>query len=157
MSKVSEKDEIYDLWLLFMKAERCCFKAREKELLRYGITTEQAEILFIISEIGGGSIKPGEIARLTIREPQTVYTLVGRMEGKGLLKRSRDAKNLHLFNIDITDKGQEAYQRAKKAKTTKNIFSALDDKQKGQLRSILKVMIKAGKEEIISQYRPPYL
>jgi len=157
MDKVSEKNGINDLWLLYMKAQRCCFKAREKELSKYGITPEQAEMLFIINEICGGSSNAGEISRLTIREPQTVAGIIVRMAKIGLVKRSRDAKNRHFLFITLTDKGQEAYQNSKNARSTQNIISALSDKQQGQLRSILKIMIIAGKEELLKHYKPIFL
>jgi len=50
---VSDGDSDHELYLLFSKARYLTFRAREKELHRYRLTPEQAEVLFTIKPLNG--------------------------------------------------------------------------------------------------------
>jgi len=89
VEKISSKDADYNLWLLLLKVRRAIFKAREKELHRFGITPEQAGVLYIILETNGKATR-SEMSRLMVRELHTVYGIVDRMEKKGLVRKVRD-------------------------------------------------------------------
>lgn len=58
-------------------------------MYQYGITPEQAGVLFCIKVIGKEAT-PAKISRYTIREPYTVSAMLNRMERKGLIKKVKD-------------------------------------------------------------------
>jgi DNA-binding MarR family transcriptional regulator len=145
MENLSSADEVYNLWLLFIKARRAVFKAREKELSQYGITPEQAGILFVVKHIGSRAT-PAEISRLTIREPHTVSGLVDRLEKAGLVKKVHDLDKKNLVRVAITEKGEQAYHHSTKRESIHHAMSSLSEEERQQLRSSLQKLFDKARQ-----------
>ena len=47
MKEFDPTDEDYNLWLFLAQVRAVMFKARQKEVSRYGITAGQASVLFV--------------------------------------------------------------------------------------------------------------
>ena len=142
--RVSE-DHDYNLWVRLHQARDMSFKAREKELSRYGITLMQAAVLFIIETIGKGAT-PGVISRWLLREPHTVSNILKRMEREGLVKKKDSVNNnkKRQVSISLTEKGQEAYSLSLKRESIKEIMSCLSEEERRQLElSLEKIRDKA--------------
>ena len=60
--KEFDVEQDYALWWLVISMRRAMYKARAKELFRYGLTCEEAAVLFAVSSIGDRAT-PAEIAR----------------------------------------------------------------------------------------------
>jgi hypothetical protein len=88
------KKKNYLTSLLLLQARNVLVKIWRKELSPYGISPEQAEVLFIIQSLGNNS-SPMEISVWTLREPNSVSELLSRMENQRLIKKTRksDRKN----------------------------------------------------------------
>jgi len=84
MHRVSSENELFNLWSLLLKTRRVLFRAREKELMPFGVTPEQGEILYI-NRAKKGNVSQMEIARLMAREPHTISSIIQRMEKRGLV------------------------------------------------------------------------
>ena len=156
MEHLSNQDELYNLWLLFGKARRCTFKAREKELLPYGITPEQVSILYIFHNIGE-PVTRSEISRLTCREVHTVSGIVARMEKSGLVRVVKDPSRKNTVRFAVTKKGQETYRQSTKRESIYRIFSVLSKEERQQLKSTLEKVQSRARQELGQYYKPPFL
>ena len=71
----SDEDDDQDMWLLLTHARYAVFRAREKELQRYGVSPEQVGLLFVVQALGAQAT-PAAISRQILRQPHTVSALV---------------------------------------------------------------------------------
>ena len=55
---------------------------------------------------------PSEIAEWTYRERHNITTLVDRLKRDGFVRTTRNNADKRLVNVKLTDKGQEALNRA---------------------------------------------
>ncbi len=142
----SYSDEDQDMWLLLTRARYSVFRAREKELQRYGISPEQAGLLFVVQALGGKAT-PAAISRAIMRQPHTVSALVDRMSKKGLVKKVKDLDRKNLVRVALTEKGLKAYDETIKRGPIHRIMSVLTPKERADFKIYLeKIMDKARKE-----------
>ena len=156
MEKLSDKDELYNIWILMVKARRCVFKAREKELSQYAITPEQASILYILHSLSGKTTRT-EIAKLTCREFQTVSGIVTRMVKSGLVKLQKNKDDKRGAYVTITKKGEQAYHDSEKRESITRIFSFLSEEERHKLVSILNEVYERSVEELRQYHTVPFL
>ncbi len=142
----SAEDEDQDLWLLLTHARYAVFRAREKELQRYGVSPEQVGLLFVVQALGNKAT-PAAISRHIIRQPHTVSALVDRMARRGLVKKVKDLDRKNLVRVVMTEKGKKTYELSTKRGPIHRILGSLDVKERKQFRDTLeKVLAKARKE-----------
>jgi DNA-binding MarR family transcriptional regulator len=142
----TDGDEFQDLYLLFARARYLTFRAREKELQKYGLTPEQAQVLFIIQNITEKAT-PAEISRYILRQPHSVSAIVDRMVKKGLVSKAKDLERKNMVRVVVTDKGMKAYEYTKKRASIHHILSVLDENEREDFRKHLdKVMTRAREE-----------
>ena len=142
----SDGDMDHDLYLLFTHARYLMYRAREKELQRYDITPEKAQVLFI-TNILKERATPAEISRFLLRQPHTVSAIVNRMEEKGLVEKVRDLNHKNMVRVVITEKGKKLYSLTTGRGPIHRIMSALsEDEREHFRRSLEKIMLKASKE-----------
>jgi len=142
----SAEDEDQDLWLLLTHTRYAVFRAREKELQRYGVSPEQVSVLFVVQALGNKAT-PAAIARHIIRQPHTVSALVDRMSRRGLVKKVKDLDRKNLVRVVMTEKGKKTYEISTKRGPIHRILSTLNEDEKKLFRSYLeRVMAKARKE-----------
>ncbi len=142
----SAEDEDQDLWLLLTHARYAVFRAREKELQRYGVSPEQVGLLFVVQALGNKAT-PAAISRHIIRQPHTVSALVDRMARRGLVKKVKDLDRKNLVRVVMTEKGKKTYELSTKRGPIHRILGSLDVNERKQFRDTLeKVLAKARKE-----------
>ncbi len=88
-------------------------QAFRRRLSGEGITPDQFTALRWIRERDGERITQKDLADLMSSDPNTITSLVGRMESAGLIsrkicRRDRRAKDLHITNL-----GRETFKRAR--------------------------------------------
>ena len=130
------RDQDYNLWVLLHQVRGLIFRARETELNQYGITTMQAAVLFVLEALGGKST-PTEISKWLIREPNSVSSILVRMEKEGLLSKAKDLEKKSQVNVELTEKGRRAYSQSEKRESIREIMSCLSKEERRQLRSLL--------------------
>jgi DNA-binding MarR family transcriptional regulator len=146
IKKNSDGDRDFDLWLLLTRARYAVYRARELELLRYGLTPEQSQVLFVISSMKEDAT-PAAIARATFLKSHTISAIVDRMVRKGLLKKSKDLVRKNRVIVTTTKKGAEAFALSSKRGPIHRILSAVNDKERDQLTKVLeKILFAAGDE-----------
>jgi DNA-binding MarR family transcriptional regulator len=145
MQKIQPADQDYDLWVLLNQAQSLMMNARDRYLIKYGITAMQAAVLFITNAVGEETI-PAEISRWLLRKPATASGLLDRMEKAGLVERAKDLPRKNLVKIRLTQKGKQAYKQSLKRESLHKIMSCLSKEERQQLESILvKLRTRAAK------------
>ena len=127
------------------------YKARAGELSQYGITPEEAAVLFIVQAVGH-RVTPAEISRWTLRESHSISGLLMRMEKKGLIKKVKDLDKKGRVKIVLTEKGQQTYHESLKRDSIREIMSCLSEEERHQLQSALrKIRSKALKIVLLKE------
>jgi len=143
----STSDEDQDLWLLLTHTRYAVFRAREKELQRYGLSPEQASLMFVVMGMGNKA-PPASLSRYLIRQPHTVSALVDRMAKKGLIRKVKDLERKNLVRVVITEKGQHAYELTTKRGPIHRIMNILNKEEKKQFRKYLEKIFAEARKEI---------
>jgi MarR family transcriptional regulator, organic hydroperoxide resistance regulator len=142
----TDGDIDHDLYLLFSRARYLVFRAREKELQKYGMTPEQSQVLFISQGLDG-QVTPAEIARLFLLKRHTVSSMVARMEKMGYVKRVRDLKRKNMIRVTTTEKGKKYYELSLKREPIHRIMNVLSEKDRAHfIKCLRKIAVQAQKE-----------
>lgn len=143
----SAEDEDQDLWLLLTHARYAIFRAREKELQRYGVSPEQVGLLFVVQALGNKAT-PAALARHIIRQPHTVSALVDRMARRGLVKKVKDLDRKNLVRVVMTEKGKKTYDISTKRGPIHRIFATMTEEEKKVFRVQLEKLLAKARKEI---------
>ncbi|OGN95905.1 MAG: hypothetical protein A2Z77_04090 [Chloroflexi bacterium RBG_13_51_36] len=129
------------LWLLLHRVHDVMVLCEDSIFGKYGLTTEQFSVLAAVKS-RGGSLKPGELATILARSPNSVTMLVDRMVKGGLVRRTRDRKDRRGVNVSLTTKGEKALGPAAPAgwEFIQKILLPLSDKDKQALISMLEIV-----------------
>jgi DNA-binding MarR family transcriptional regulator len=136
-------EEDHKLWILFYQTRDAIFKARQKELSRFGITPMQAAVLLRL-EVIGSEATPAEVARWLFRKPHSVSGILDRMVKQGLIEKAKDLERKNLVRITITPKGKQAFSESTKRKSIHEIMASLSDEERRVLKSCLEKMRSAA-------------
>lgn len=143
----SYSDADHDLWMLLTHTRYAIYRAREKELQRYGVSPEQVGVLFIVQALGNRAT-PSEIARFIIRQPHTVSALIERMAEKGLVKKMHDLERKNLVRVSLTEKGQKVYDVSTKRGPIHRIMSSLNATERANFQKTLEKLQAQARKEI---------
>lgn len=143
----SYSDADHDLWILLTHTRYAIYRAREKELLRYGVSPEQVGVLFIVQALGSRAT-PSEIARSILRQPHTVSALIERMAEKGLVKKMHDLDRKNLVRVSLTEKGQKVYDISTKRGPIHRIMGSLNAAERSNLQKALEKLQAQARKEI---------
>ena len=143
------------LWVMLNRTRHLMYKARQKELKHYGISVRNAGVLSTIARLGA-DISPKTIAQELFLEHHSVSEMLSRMEKKGLIKRVKDQERKNLIRLEVTEKGYEAYRMSTVRESTNIIMSALTQKEKLELWSILSKLRKSTTEHLGVESIDPY-
>jgi DNA-binding MarR family transcriptional regulator len=129
------------LWLLLHRVRDGIVLCEDSIFGKYGLTTEQFSLVAALKS-RGGSLRPGELAAILARSPNSVSMLVDRMVKASLVRRTRDRKDHRVVNVSLTSKGKKALGPAAPAgwEFIQKILSPLSDKDKQALNSMLEVL-----------------
>jgi len=145
--KITALDEDFGLWLLLVRTKDVIHNARHEELWKGGITSNaEAGILFLIRDLGDRAT-PAEISRHLFRRSHGISMLISRMVKKGLVRKVSDLARKNLVRVEMTDKGQRAYDYAVKLVSIHRIMAVLSKQERRQLNLLLgKLCDKAAEE-----------
>jgi len=156
MEHIQPAEKDYMLWLLMLRTKEVIVRAREKELSKVGVSPIEAGVLYTVESMDKPAT-PAEIARWLFREPHSVSGLLNRMQKAGLIKKTKNLDRKNLVRITLTEKGQQAFQMSLKRVVVNQIFSALSEEQKEQLKAILKTLLESAIGELGVEREFPYL
>jgi len=148
-------DKDYALSVLLQQTSDAILKMWDKELSRYGITSVEAAVLFIIRSIGERVI-PAEISRWLFRRQHSVSALLDRMERKGLITKTKDLDRKNLVRVRLTEKGEQAYDNSLSRESIYRAMSALSGEERRLLSSYLRRLRDRALEGLRIEHELPY-
>ena len=144
MAKASRDNISEDLdfqtWWLLHQTRDVVFLMRSRELSQYGITAEQAAILFTVKLLSDKKrkITPGEISKWTLREPHSVSKILSRMEKEGYISKATGlGKKKNEVHITLTEKGEQAYRSSLNRESIRSVMSDFSKEERQQLNALL--------------------
>jgi DNA-binding MarR family transcriptional regulator len=136
-SVISYTDPTLDRWARLMRTRNLLYKMFTRDLMELGIKPEQLGILNILKK-AEGPVTPSFISRVYRREPHTISVNLRRLEGKGLIKLSKDLARRNMIHVEITDAGASVWEKG--VKRTSNVgqaFRDLSDVEMAQFDSVI--------------------
>jgi DNA-binding MarR family transcriptional regulator len=99
--------------LLLRRAWFSLNQAFRRRIAHLGITPDQFTVLRTLLESGRTGISQRELSQLMSSDPNTVASLVDRMEAAGLLERKPHEKDRRAHRIRLRAAGKRKYQKAR--------------------------------------------
>ena len=131
------------------------FKLVERELAKVGLTPIKHYVLWLCREYDG-PLTPAEIGRTVFRESQTIAALLARMEKDGLLRRIPKRKGHPFTEVQITEKGKEAWRKGVKVAVAvvKDTMSTLSAEEIEQFQELLRKLRQKALEGLRLELMP---
>jgi len=153
MQKKNDPD--INLYILLDQVDSIVTNAVELELKHLRLTQPQARVLTMLSrEDRPATID--ELANWTLKEFNSVSTLVNRMEKKDLLKKTKIPGDQKTY-ISLTKKGSDLYHNKVTERSIHLIYEKLSAQEKTQLESTLKKLRDTTRDLLGLDFRPPFL
>ena len=153
MDEIWDKDEAFRLWALLIRAKDTIFRARQRELSEADISPVQAAVLTIV-KADSRKATLTRIVRWLFKHPHDVSMLIDRMQKEGLVRKMKDLERRNLVRVELTEKGQRAYDHAAKRVTIHRIISCLSGYERRQLHSYLEKLRGRALEELRASNEP---
>ena len=150
------KDLDFKTWWLLYQTRDVISHIRNKELSQYGISIEQASILFIVKNLTDLKRKstPGEISKWVLREPHSVSKILTRMEKGGFVKKTSGfGKKKNEVHISLTEKGEQAYNYSLKRSSIYKVMSCFTKEECLQLSALLVKLRDKGLQDMTKKIK----
>lgn len=124
------------------QAERITQAAKEAAVREAGITAAQQAALAVLSDNPG--INAAELARRLSVTPQTMNSLLGRLETRGLVARTPHPIHGTLIEIRMTERGAEVFATADAlvAKLDARLAEGLSEAESAAVRDLLARIVR---------------
>jgi DNA-binding MarR family transcriptional regulator len=146
-------NELNNLWILMVHTTDAMRRQRDTDLAKSGITIEKHAILHVLMIKDGRSIR--DIAEVRLRNHNSIFTLINRMEKQGLVRKVKYSK-IKEYRIFITDKGREMHQSTT-LDSLESIFSALSAEDQQKLSQYLKLLLMRSLTLQGFDYKLPFI
>ena len=150
-----KNDPDVNLYILLDQTDGIVTSAVELEIKHLKMTQPQVRVLTMLSR----QDKPAtleELANWTLKEFNSVSTLINRMEKKGLVKKTKTNGDLKTY-VTLTEKGGELYHKHVTERSIHLIFDKLSSEEKKQLDSTLKKIRDTTRDLLGLDFKPPFL
>jgi len=152
----SKKNDLdINLYILLDQTDSIVTNAVELEMKHLKMTQPQVRVLTMLSR-EDRPVTLEELANWTLKEFNSVSTLINRMETKGLVRKIKKNGDLKTY-ITLTEKGSDLYHKQVTERSIHLIFDNLSSVEKKQLDSILKKVRDTTRDLLGLDYRPPFL
>jgi DNA-binding MarR family transcriptional regulator len=148
-------DAEINLYILLDQADSIVTNAVELELKHLRVTQPQVRILTMLSR-QDRPVTIEELSNWTLKEFNSVSTLINRMEKKGLVQKSKKDGDLKTY-ISLTEKGSELYHEQVTERSIHLIFDALSPEERDQLKDLLFKIRDITRDLLGVGYKPPFL
>jgi DNA-binding MarR family transcriptional regulator len=142
------------LWWLLVRVWFAIFRLRQLELAQFNLTVEQSSILAILLR-NRGSMTAKEMENVTMRQQNSISTLVNRMTGAGLLKKERNPEEKR-YRIFITQEGRDVFAKVP-VTSLRKAFSCLTDEEKKNFAGYSHALHSKSRDLLGVSYQPPFL
>jgi DNA-binding MarR family transcriptional regulator len=148
-------DPDINLYILLDQTNSIVTNAIELEIKHLRMTQPQVRVLTMLSR-EDRPVTLDELANWTLKEFNSVSTLINRMEKKGLVKKIKKEGVLKTY-ITMTEKGSDLYHKKVTERSIHLIFEKLTPEEKRRLDIILKKLRSTTRDLLGLDYRPPFL
>lgn len=155
ISTSKKKDQDINLYILLDQTNSIITNAIELEIKHLRMTQPQVRVLTMLSR-EDRPVTIDELANWTLKEFNSVSTLINRMEKKGLIKKVKKTGELKTY-VTLTEKGSNVYHRQVTERSIHLIFDKLTSGEKQQFELILKKLRDNTRDIMGLDYRPPFL
>ena len=130
------KDLSFGLWQLLNRTTHLIYKARQKELDRYGISMRSAAVLEVVNRLDSEAT-PARLSRQIFIERHSISEQLTRMEKEGLIVKNRDEKKKNRIRVQATEKGDRLFHKAMRHESVSDIMSELTPEEQHRLWLVL--------------------
>ena len=153
--KIKKEDPDINLLVLLDQTCSVVTTAVELELKSLRITQPQVRILSMLSR-EDRPVTIDELANWTFKEFNSVYTLINRMEKRGLIKKLKKKEDSKTYIVP-TEKGSVLYHKKVTEQSIHLVFGKLSDEEKKQLFTILKRVRDTTSDILGLGFKPQFL
>jgi DNA-binding MarR family transcriptional regulator len=147
-------DPDINLYILLDQTNSIVTNAVEQELKHLRMTQPQVRVLTMLSR-RNQPVTLEELADWTLKEFNSVFTLINRMEKKGLIKKIKIEDEPKTY-IVLTAKGSEMYHKQVKERSLHLIFEKLGQEEKKSLELLLGKVRDTTCGLLGWAYKPPF-
>ncbi|HSW58144.1 MAG TPA: winged helix DNA-binding protein [Dehalococcoidales bacterium] len=155
IGEAKKNDRDINLYILLDQVASIVNSAIEMELKHLRVTQPQVRVLTMLSR-EKQPVTLEELANWTLKEFNSVSTLVNRMEKNNLVEKIKKDGDMKTY-VGLTEKGSLLYHRQVTERSIHMIFGKLSDKQKQHLEEILKSVRDTARDLLGLDFRPPFL
>jgi len=152
---LKKNDHTVNLYILLDQTDSIVTNAIELELKHLRVTQTQIRILTMLSR-QGEPVTLEQLSNWTLKEFNSVSTLINRMEKKGLVKKTKKDGDLRTY-VNLTEKGSRLYHLDVTERSVHLIFEKLSNEERMQLRALLMKVRDATREIMGLDFKPPFL
>jgi DNA-binding MarR family transcriptional regulator len=152
---IKKNDTDINLYVLLDQTNSIVNSAVDHELKHLRMTQPQVRVLTMLSR-QNKPVTLEELADWTFKEFNSVFTLINRMEKKGLVKKIRKENDLKAYII-LTEKGSDLYHKQVTERSLHLIFEKLNQEEKKSLDLLLSKVRDTTCEILGWAYKPPFL
>lgn len=152
---LKKNDREINLLILLDQANGIVNNAIELEIKHLHINQPQLRVLTLLSR-EGRPVTLNELVNWTIKQFNTVSTLINRMVKNGLVKKIRKKNDLKTY-IALTEKGNIFYHKEVTERSLHLIFGKLTDEEKNHLESILVKVRNTTRDLLGMDFKPPFM
>jgi DNA-binding MarR family transcriptional regulator len=152
---IKKNDPEINLYILLDQTDSIVTNAVELEIKHLRITQPQVRVLTMLSS-ENRPVTIEELANWTLKEFNSVSTLVNRMETKGLVKKIKKEGDLKTY-IALTAKGSDLFLKQVTERSIHLIFSKLTDQEKKLFDATLRKIRDTTRDLLGLDYRPPFM
>jgi DNA-binding MarR family transcriptional regulator len=143
VSAANTPHDALHIWSLFQQTYLLAFRHLEQVTSREGLSHSQAAALAVLSA-ADHALPLSHVARYLTQEAQSTTELADRLERRGLVRRTRDARDRRLVLLELTPEGREVYERIRPGLVEggEQLFGGLGDSERTRLAELLAPMRK---------------
>lgn len=105
---LNSSTETLNTWNLLQQTYLLAFRHLEGLTAQVGLSYSQAAALGVLST-AGRALPLSHLARYLTQEAQSTTELADRLERRGLVRRTRDARDRRLVLLELTDEGRALF------------------------------------------------
>ncbi len=148
-------DPRISLHALLDRTRETISKAVELELGQSGVSGPQVKVMHTLAH-EDDAMTLGDLASATIRELNSISTLIRRMQKKGLVKKVKRPGDDKTY-VTLTEKGRDIYNNTVTERSICLIYDALSDEEKKELSLLLDKLQSRARALLGLDYKPPFL
>ena len=152
---IKKNDPEINLYILLDQTRDLVTNAVELELKHLRMTQPQVKVLTMLSR-EDRPVTLDELANWTLKEFNSVSTLINRMEKKGLVRKIKKDGDLKTY-IALTEKGSDLYHKQVTERSIHLILNELSQEEKKQLKDLLMKVRNTTRELMGLDFKPPFL